>query len=74
MLLVIGAEYYEKCVGNDAALFLVVAGPIMIGMSLAALVAHLAKVHPVWFITDTSNFRLACPLELPCMVHATSLV
>ena len=44
MLLVIGAEYREECVGNDAALFLVVAGAIMICMSLATLVAHLAKV------------------------------
>ena len=39
-----GAEYHEKCVGNDATLFLVVAGAIMICMSFATLVAHLAKV------------------------------
>ena len=31
-------------------------------------------LHPVWFITDTSNFRLVCPLESPHMVHATSLI
>ena len=31
-------------------------------------------VHPVWFIMDTSNFRLVCPLELSYMVHATSLI
>ena len=35
---------------------------------------HLSEVHPVWFITDTSNVRLACPLEFPYMVHATSLI
>ena len=32
------------------------------------------RLHPVWFITDTSNFRLVCPLEFPYMVHATSLI
>ena len=31
-------------------------------------------IHPVWFIMDTSNFRLVCPLEFPYMVHATSLI
>ena len=31
-------------------------------------------VHRIWFITDTSNFRLVCPLEFPCMVPATSLI
>ena len=25
-------------------------------------------LHPVWFITDTSNFRLVCPLEFPYLV------
>ena len=45
MLLVVGVEYYGKCVGNDAALFLVVAGPILICMALATFVAHhVAKV------------------------------
>jgi len=42
-LLVIGAKYHDKCVGNDATLFLVVGGAIMILMSLATLVAYLAK-------------------------------
>ena len=23
------------------------------------------EIHPVWFITDTSNFRLVCPLRFP---------
>ena len=31
-------------------------------------------IHPVRFITDTSNFRLVCPLEFPYMVHATLLI
>ena len=31
-------------------------------------------IHPVWFIPDTSNFRLVCPLEFPSMVHTTSLI
>ena len=31
-------------------------------------------IHPVWFITDTSNFRLVCPLEFPYTVHATLLI
>ena len=44
VLLVVGVEYYGKCVGNDAALFLVVAGTIMICMALATFVAHVAKV------------------------------
>ena len=43
MLLVIGVEYQEKCVGNDAALFLVVGGVLLMGMSVAFIVAHLAK-------------------------------
>ena len=53
MLLVIGAEYHEECVGNDATLFLVVAGAIMICMSLATLVAHLAKVCIPYKITGS---------------------
>ena len=32
------------------------------------------NIHPVWFITDTSNFRLVCPLEFPYMIHATSQI
>ena len=31
-------------------------------------------MHPVWFITDTPNFRLVSPLEFPDMVHGTSLI
>ena len=43
MLLVIGVEYYEKCVGNDAALFLVVGGFLLMAMAVAFIVAHVAK-------------------------------
>ena len=32
------------------------------------------QIHPVWFITDTSNFRLVCPLKFPYTVHATLLI
>ena len=32
------------------------------------------KSHPVWFVTDTSNFRLVFLLLIPYMVHATSLI
>ena len=32
------------------------------------------EIHPVWFITDTSNFRLVCSLEFPYTVNATSLI
>ena len=40
----------------------------------SSLCRHLVHcIHRVWFITDTSNFRLVCPLEFPYMDHATSL-
>ena len=32
------------------------------------------EIHPVWFIRDTSNFRLVCHLEFPYMVHTTLLI
>ena len=31
-------------------------------------------IHPIWFITDTSSFRLVCPLLIHYMDHATSLI
>ena len=39
-----------------------------------ALTYDFHQLHPIWFITDTSNFRLVCPLEFPNMVHTTSLI
>ena len=32
------------------------------------------QIHPVWFITDTSNFGLVRLLEFPYMIHPTSLL
>ena len=32
------------------------------------------RIHATWFITDTSNLRVVCPLEFPYTVHATSLI
>ena len=32
------------------------------------------EIHPVCFITDTSNLRVVRPFEFPYMVHATSLI
>ena len=43
-------------------------------MELCERVGKVSYLHPVWFITDTSNFSLVRPLEFPYMVHATSLI
>ena len=43
-------------------------------MELCERVGKVSYLHPVLFITDTSNVRQVCPLEFPYRVHATSLI
>ena len=40
----------------------------------AEITPHSTQPNPLWFITDTSIFRLVWPLEFPYMVHKTSLI
>ena len=52
-------------------------GVVVSGFGEDPVLCHLhgcRHVHPVWFITDTSNFRLVCTLEFPYKVHTTSLI
>ena len=43
-MLVIGAVYHKECVGNDATLFLMIAGSYQIAASFMKLLSYLTKI------------------------------